>query len=455
MRVLDYLRLGSAGLKMHKKRALIVVIMLGLLFSIIMAGIFILQGIQNIVLGKMLAPTSGKVLLMSSVDIKVCDEDCNIPNEITTIKANIEKYGGQVIPATYSQTNDGIFYHLDKEVFSYQSASTEDDVSEVTMSLYNLNKLTGRETSEHDFSSNLTVAGVNELRDENLYKTVTSKSGKKYYIAGILPGEAGAPSLSLAYVGDSNNPLNLLLEQVVLGGSESFIIKPAKTSIAEVFPDGERPSGIIEQYNIDTETMGLIFAEFPSLDFAYAYYQDKSNYCAEFNRFSGNCGRDYRYQTIAVISDPLTTYENLQEIWKVFGIITIALCIIALIIAISTYVRIIGEGSKVISLYKAMGATNLQVRIIYLIHLTLLSLLAIISAIIIGLGIALVVSFINQENLQAIFTLGFASAPETIRLIGWNDIIWEPILTALLAAFVSMILCNHQFKNRKIARVLK
>ncbi len=451
MSILDYLRLGSAAIKAHKKRALTVVAIVGILFSTITAGVFILQGVQNIALNEMLAPTGGKVVVMSGVDMRVCDEDCDIPSEIATIKANVEKHSGQIIPATYSQTNDGIFYHLDKEIFNYQPANTEDDVSEIAISLYNLNKLTGKEMSEHGFSSNLTVTDINNLRDENLHKTVTSRSGKKYYIAGILPGGAGAPSLSLAYVGDSHNPLNLLLEQIVLGGSESFIIKPAENSIAEEFPNNERPSGVIEQSNIDTETMGLVFSEFPNLEIAYSYYRDKANYCSEFNRFTGNCGRNYKYQTVAAISDPLTAYENLQAIWKVFKIVAAVLCVIALIIAVSTYVRIIDQDAKIISLYRANGATGMQVRLVYLAYFLLLSCLTILFAIMMGLVLSGVLSLVNQAALQEVFTLGFGEAPiNMIWLVGWNNVIWYVIGSMTLAIPATIILCVHQFKHTNL-----
>ena len=60
MKVVDCLRLGFAGVKAHKKRAFTVVIIVGLLFGVVMAGIFIVQGLEDVILGTMLAPTSGK-----------------------------------------------------------------------------------------------------------------------------------------------------------------------------------------------------------------------------------------------------------------------------------------------------------------------------------------------------------------------------------------------------------
>lgn len=117
MRLVDYLRLGFAGVKAHKKRAFTVVIIVGLLFSVISAGVFVLQGLEDRVLGTMLAPTGGKVLVMSSVDTQVCGEDCDTEAEVGEMKRNIETYGGRIIKVEVSQTTDGMFYKLGEGVF--------------------------------------------------------------------------------------------------------------------------------------------------------------------------------------------------------------------------------------------------------------------------------------------------------------------------------------------------
>ena len=103
MRTLDYLRLGAAGMKAHKKRALVVVMIVGLLFGVVAAGAFFLQGLEQVALAEMLAPTEGKVLVMSSVDARACGEDCEAA-EVEKMKEKIGEYGGEVVPAAVRQT---------------------------------------------------------------------------------------------------------------------------------------------------------------------------------------------------------------------------------------------------------------------------------------------------------------------------------------------------------------
>ena len=76
---------------------------------------------RNVALGIMLAPTDGKVLAASSVDTKICGDNCDIATEVVEIKKNIERYDGKIIPAKISQTADGMFYKLEEKVFSSET----------------------------------------------------------------------------------------------------------------------------------------------------------------------------------------------------------------------------------------------------------------------------------------------------------------------------------------------
>lgn len=117
MRWIDYLRLSYAGIKAQKRRSFTVIAIVGLLFSIVLALCFIVQGIENTVLDTMLLPTNGSVLIMSTVDQDACDDVCDIPTEVATIQHNVQAYGGTIIPTQAVQTPDGSFYQLNTNVF--------------------------------------------------------------------------------------------------------------------------------------------------------------------------------------------------------------------------------------------------------------------------------------------------------------------------------------------------
>jgi hypothetical protein len=454
VRLTDYFRLGFAGVKAHKKRAFTVVIIVGLLFSVITAGTFILQGLENVALGTMLAPTNGKVLVMSSVDAKKCGEDCDLKAETEKIKRNIEQYGGKIIPAKISQTADGMFYKTEEKVFGSE-ANSAIDTTQVIVPLETAANIADIKMPERDAEVAEQLDAIREVREKTLGKVVENKNGERYYIADILPGGVYASNLSFMNIGQGGNPLDLVLGQIRTGVSQNFIAKSAKTEPKVDKDDMGQSSGFIVMEDIDVEAMGMVLAQFEDVKAAYNYYQDKANYCSETDRIFNMCGKDYKYQVVSAVSDPITTYENLQNVWLVFKIVAAVLAVIALIIAISTYGRLIGKDMKIISLYHALGANGKQIRLVYLTYLLMLSIMAVIFSIVVGLVLAIVLSLVNMTALTQVFTLGFGIEANGIWLVGWNGLILGIAGVMILAAVIAVLIGNGNFGIKELARKLK
>lgn len=454
MRLTDYLRLGFAGVKAHKKRAFTVVIIVGLLFSVITAGAFILQGLENVVLGIMLAPTNGEVPVVSSVDTKICGENCDIATEVVEIKKNIERYDGKIIPAKISQTADGMFYKLEEKVFSSETNDAI-DMAQVVVPLGTAANLAGMEMPERDAEVAEQLDAIREVRAKTLGKVVENKNGEQYYIADILPDGVYANNLSFMNIGQDGNPLNLILGQMRTGVSQNFITKSAKTEPKADESNTEQSSGLIAMGDIDAEEMGMVLAQFENVKAAYNYYQDKANYCSETDRIFSLCGKDYKYQVVSAVSDPIMTYENLQNAWLVFKIAVAVLTVIALIIAISTYGRLIGKDVKIISLYHAMGANGKQIRLVYLTYLLMLSIMAVGFAVVVGLALAAVLSLVNTTNLVQVFALGFGIETESVWLVGWNNLVLGIAGVMIFAAVIAVLIGNGNFTSKELARKIK
>lgn len=433
MRVLDCLRLGVAGVKAHKKRALTVVAIVGLLFSVLMAGAFFLQGLENAALGKMLAPTGGKVLVMSNVDTKFCGEECDTAEEVAEIRRNIERYGGEAISATMISGEDGMFYRLEKNVFEFEGEGLAIPLSTVA-------KMKGVQLPGWDAGVERRVEAV-----QTIFEEVKAEDNESR-IVGILPGGVYASDLSLSSVEQSGNPLNMIFGQIVTGTSQNFMIGAAEVS---------EGSGVDAVSEMDTAEMGLVFAEFPDLKSAYNYYRDEANYCLDLDRAFGHCKNGYKYLTMSAVSDPLKTYDNFQLVWLVFGITAAVLAVIALIIAVSTYARLIGKDMKIIALYHAMGATRGQVRLVYLSYLLILSLMTVAFSLVVGLGMALLLGAVNSEAISQVFWMGFGVEPGKIWLVGWNWMVWAMVAVILLSALLAILLSNGQFASKKLARKMK
>lgn len=438
MRLSDYLRLGFAGVKAHKKRAAVVVVIVGLLFGVIMAGAFVLQGVENTVMSKMLAPTDGKVLVVSNVDTAICRENCDISIEITQIQENIRRYGGEVMELETVQTKDGAFYKLQENIFDGINDDVDSETLQVVVPLRTIANLTGTQLPNYDAAVSTKLNAIERIREKTLHRVIESKTGEKFYIAEILPGGVYGIDLSLMNVGQKGNPLDAVLGQVRTGTSQNFITKSVGAGAQS-----------------DAENMGVVLARFGNIKTAYDYYQDEANYCAEIDRTFGMCGENYKYQVLSAVSDPLATYENLQSVWLVFRIAAAILAVIAMIIAVSTYARLIGKDTKIVALYHAMGATGWQIRLAYITYLLMLSFMAVVFALTVGFGLAVGLSLINMSALEQAFTLGFGIETGRIWLVGWNNLAWYIIGATILVAIVAVVFGNGNFSAKELAKKLK
>ena len=447
MRPLDYLRLGAANVVAHKRRALTVVAIVGLLFSVLVAGVLDLQGTEDAVISTMLTPTDGKVYVTTSVDTMVCEDKCDFETGVAEIEANIAKYGGKVLRAGYLDTMDGVFIELTEPILGL-TASAEGRA--VSVPLEKAAALAGIKLPEADASAASKIALMQQIATETRGRVINSldqfpnyqpmpgtEGDYLYYIADFLPGGFRTGSLALSNVTEGSNPLDLLFGGIATGTSQNLL-----------YDDGEIETNSAE--------MGMVLAEFPNLETATDYYRDEANYCAEMDHIFSHCKRQYKYQVLPVVSNPMGAREYFQTAWLILGIAIIVLMVVAVLVAVGTYARLVGKDVKVISLYYAMGATRRQVRLVYLTYLMLLSLMAVVFALGVGYGLAALLSVFNAEALSQVFMLGFGLTEQpTIWLMGWNEWILAMLGVILLTIIVTIILSEGQFSRKSLAKNLK
>ena len=138
-----------------------------------------------------------------------------------------------------------------------------------------------------------------------------------------------------------------------------------------------------------------------------------------------------------------------------FKIAAAVLAAIAVLIALSTYVRLLGGDVKIIALYHAMGATGWQIRLVYLTYLVMLSVLAVGFAVILGLGLAAGLSLVNMAALKEVFAMGFGVVTEEIWLVGWSEVIWWLAGALLVAAGLAVVLGNGNFAGKELGKRMK
>ena len=102
-----------------------------------------------------------------------------------------------------------------------------------------------------------------------------------------------------------------------------------------------------------------------------------------------------------------------------------------------------------------MCSSDLQIKLVYLTYLLMLSLMTVGFAIVLGLGLAGLLSMVNMTALKQVFTLGFGMKVGEIWLVGWNNLSWSMIGVILVATIFAIVLGNGNFEAKKLAQKLK
>lgn len=443
MQLLEYLKLGSSGIRIHKKRTFQTIFITGIILCISATLIFVLQGIENTVLDKMTSSTNHKILVKTSIESEVCNETCNIHIKRQQIEQNIKKYNGKIIRTKIFNINNHKFYAL-KNTKLLNSDQNDTSVPSISAPIEVIADLIGFKIPNYDENFDNKTNFIKKIYKDILHQKITTKTGEQYYVSNILPSKLFAPNLALSNLNVKNSPLDIIFSQLDTSGSINIIEKETKQYID---PNNN------ETKNLEEDS--TIFAEFDNIESAAKYYHNKENYCTKINHIIGNCDKAHKYYVEAVISDPLSVYEKFQNIWSIFKISSIILSTLLIIITVCTYTRIITKEEKVISLYQAMRATKIQITKIFTVHLLLLCIATIILSLILAILITVCFNIINKDTLQKTLMIGLSIEVNNIFIIGWNSVILIPIVNLILSVFLTIMINNQSFSSHKIAQQLK
>lgn len=388
MKLRDYLRLGAVGIVAQKRRVALVTVVVGALMSVLIAGCLVIQGMEDRVLVEMTRLTDGKVVLSTDADDVVAWE-----------------YGGEVVETEMVTNTEGMFYRVDNVLGSEVLGADSGVLVPMGMAAQWL----GIGMYAPGMRAEERVKIAERIRSEAIGETVETKTGVRYDVVDFLPGGAFEGILR---VSDERgyNPLDLVLERVETGSGWN-----------QGLAVGEDIEGVVTPVKL------AVFADVESAE-----------------RFSAECECLAR----SVVGEPLVLRENMQGVWRVYGVISVILMVLVVAIEASTYVRLVQQDAKTIALYHAMGGTRGQVRGVYGVYLLMLSLMAVGFAVVVGWLLAMSVSVVNARVLTQAFVLGFGMEAERIWLIGWNPMVLGMMVVVLSVPLLVLGFCGRQFSKR-------
>lgn len=424
MQFKDVLRFSTKNFRIHLKRNLMVVVVMGIIFGLIFTVNLWLQGLENYYAHYTSQATSGQVLITATNSTWLAEpSEDETPISREAMVADIEAYGGQILGevATYGVYNTII---LPPELIS---GVIEIDPSQVPADAAPtlVNQYLGAQLLQAQYPTQTTKAfskfrHYEEYRSKLLGQTFTDAFGTKYCIVGLAPDSFRLSTLSFQQLERANaNPFNILLEMISTTSSPNIVINNGHSGTWDA---GELPL----QYH--QPAADQVLAVFPDAASAYRYFKSGHGDFMSVD-FSD---RQYYVEVVAGFSPDIIFLFNMLKF--VVNIASLILGLIATIVVIFTSIRLVDQDSKNIALYYSLGATKKQIRSVYLCYFFLLMLFALLFAFFLASTIVLAFSLLNQNllSIQAAVAFGLNERP---------IVIWYGVnFTTFIIAFAMLIL---------------
>lgn len=452
MRTLDYARLGLRNIGAHKKRVAMVVVIIGALFGVLTAACMLFAGIERVVLDAQTATTHGRVLLSVVVDPRLCeDEGCDYEKSVTEMRDLIARYDGEAIEGNIYYTSAGMFYELPEGVLDVEYVLPEDTELPVVAVPPSTAQRWLR-MSEGGWNGTLEkkVKTAEQIRERALHQTIEYKGysfsegesgiGDKYYIADLVSPGGGASTLMLDGALKAVNPLNLVLGTLNVGSGVNFVLRPNQEMLAQKKTMAEE---------------GRLIASFATIEEAIKFTKDPATRCREEQVMFNSCPPEYKFTTSPLLLSPLENYEVFGELKILLGVLVGIFCVVAAIVALTTFVRLIRSDTKTIALYYALGASRSEVLLIYLVYLLGICVITIGFILVLAVVLTLLMNLLNATGLSQTFMLAYGGEMRRIWLIGFSPEIWVMLGIFLLTAPVGILLSIDAFSSRKVLKQLK
>lgn len=445
----DALRLSWSNITQHKKRSAAIILTISILFGVIMAFNFMLQGLRGTILDAALQANDGKVYLQTGYQniSEINEGDFRPVNDLETaqemIREEVARYDGQILGTM--------------TVYQHQIGSTRwvinQAVADAVGSLeLNLDKL---EPDQIPF-----LAPEFENVHFQGYLANNGKKDEQLVQVGTYPSTGtGSPTLP------GFNPLNLLLS-MVYGSSttappliiddgtervEKYIQEMAETKVKQDGYYYENVEQLFEAWPPET----YFIAEFDNYDDAVNYYYD-SNASKDIPAKILIGEKKYSLLNMDIFGRVIYLRLDFDNLQFMLTAIEVLFIIIAVLIATFTFAHLIDNDAATVALYRSLGASTGNIYLIYFLYLVELCLLAVLSCIVIAFVFSGAMWLFNAgalaERLKEYYIL--KDLPK-VNLFGFNRMFFWTIGSIMIVAPISLLFTMRHFSTKHIAKKLK
>lgn len=461
MKLVEQIKLGHKNLVANRRRSVMLIVVMGVLISVVVALNLLVAGLREKTLQLGNAREDGRVLLFTTLNDSLVElpegyiegtpieveEKRMTAEERAEIEGRIREAGGEVVEApkllTYGEDrNEKQWVVMPSELMGRAVEVPMSEVPDDAVPIF-----LPVAVASYNFEMMVPARGKDLLkrRLEVLKEILAKGMGqeielpydemRKAYVVGMAPSAL----TSMEIPDEGLNPLNLILAIAPsAAGPQMLIVDDGSSRIERLWPEGK------------LEPLDGVMALFPDEKVAYKYATTKGN----TNSYIGDGGQKY------VVREYLNNAVGAEAVFRVMGalidVLSAVLMAVALVVVLFTVIRVVKQESRNAALYRALGAMRGEVKLIYLWYALELCFWTVVSAMMMGVILALVVSGVNQEALVSVFSTAYGQVmTEPVILVGWTMKLLGVAGAVFLIAPVCVLLTNGQFKDKKLMEKLK
>ena len=448
LRLADLGRLSWGNVTEHKKRSLLVVVTMSVLFGLLFGMNFMLAGLRDTLVGVDTQATDGKVYIdlvymrwFSGGEEADVVEVADMKTALARASEEAAQYGGKALGREfYFESKDGarmraVDLAVAKNFISSDLADVPQDKVPVLVS--NTAQLTAEQ--------------------RELLETTYDK-------VGVIPHIVMLDQLSLPGL----NPLNLVLEHIQVSN-----IYNVSTPIAIVDDGSDAVKTYLEQQGFTTPTTEelvdgkdgpimvtrapktpaevVVFGDYKA---ARKYYEAAQR--GDVAQYIKVDGKYYYLEVMSAVNNPVGIMSGYETAQLLLMVSQIVLAIVAVIVATLTLIHLIDDDVATVALYRSLGATNTDIGIIYLLYLLELCLMTIIASVCVGLVIVLGMTLMSAQVLAKNLQEAYAQADSPhISLMGLSGEIWWLIAMIIMIAPITLALVRKRFSAKHVAKKIR
>lgn len=448
----DALRLSTVSIFEHKGRSAIVVLAVAVLFGVLMAANFLINGIEKTALLASQKETDGTIYITvkpstagdfwqyggsnhDDIEWKRYYKKEMDPRHHDNIAERAKEYHGEVIGHVWN-------IHVRYQYYVATIGAVQDFiVSDLDNTPTNKVPVLVGDNVDRVFSE----PEDQQFFEEHFYVVGKLPKAANFYSPEYAGGTVGWPTMS------NENLLNVLLKEIS-GGFDYpiMLIDDGTGKVDEFFTEQIETSAAQDELYTYAFGRPQLVVKFNNVKDVLAYRWPNGFLKYLFG------GMQDKYTSDDFFGGVLVTAYNFNMLRTSFLVIEGIIIVVAVVIATLTFRHLIDQEANTIALYRSMGATTRDIYLIYFLYLVELVLLSVVVCFVIAFLIIGMITLLNYAELSTVLQQYYDSGtPPKLYFYAFDKYCWAILVANLMVAPLALGFSTRCFSPKHVAKKLK